>query len=192
MEISPRMKQIFQVLLKEKSAISVKALAEQVGVSKRTVQRELEYVNGCLKPYELKFMSKTGVGIWLEGSEEEKERMRRDISGGDDYDVSNREERRKRLILEILREKGLKKLFYYSSQSGVSEATVSTDLEAVESWLNRYGLHVKRKPGSGISVEGARRITAARSGHLSMRTSIPGCSARPTRIWTVRKTAGNC
>lgn len=155
MDFTPRMKQIFQVLLKEEEAIPVKTLAEKVGVSKRTVQRELEYIESALKTYEIRFMSKTGVGVWLEGSGEEKGRLLMDISEGDDYDVSNRENRRKRLILEILKEKGLKKLFYYSSQLGVSEATISGDLEAVEEWLNRYGLFVNRKSGSGISVEGS-------------------------------------
>lgn len=155
MDFTPRMKQIFQVLLREEEAIPVKTLAEKVGVSKRTVQRELEYIESALKAYEIRFMSKTGVGVWLEGSAKEKNRLLTEISEGDDYDVSNRENRRKRLILEILKEKGLKKLFYYSSQFGVSEATISGDLEAIEEWLNRYGLFVNRKPGSGISVEGS-------------------------------------
>lgn len=155
MNFTPRMKQIFQILLKENEAIPVKALAEKIGVSKRTVQRELEYVEASLRNYDIQFMSKTGVGIWLEGTEEEKSRLLKDIGDGEDYDVSNRENRRKRLILEILKEKGLKKLFYYSSQFGVSEATISADLEAVGEWLNRYGLFVNRKPGSGISVEGS-------------------------------------
>lgn len=155
MNITPRMKQLLQILLKEQEPISVKALADQIGVSKRTAQRELEYIDSALKGYEVRFLSKTGVGIWLEGSRSEKERLGQNLCDGDDYDVSNREERRKRLILEILKEKGLKKLFYYSSQAGVSEATVSTDLDAIEEWLNRQGLSVKRKPGSGIQVEGS-------------------------------------
>lgn len=154
MNITPRMKQIFEVLLEEKEPIPVKNLAEKIGVSKRTVQRELEYTGSSLRGYEITFMSRTGVGVWLDGSREEKERLMEALSGRDDYDVSNRELRRKKLILEILKEKGLKKLFYYSSQFKVSEATISADLEAVESWLNQYGLFVSRKPGSGISVEG--------------------------------------
>lgn len=155
MEFTPRLKQILQVLLREENPVSVKYLAEQVGVSKRTVQRELESMNSSLKGYEVRFLSKTGVGVWLEGSSEEKDSLLQEIMQGDNYDVSNREERRKRLILEILREKGFKKLFYYSSQFGVSEATVSADLEAIEGWLNRYGLCVTRKPGSGVAVEGS-------------------------------------
>lgn len=155
MEFTPRLEQILSQLLAETEAIPVKKLAEKIGVSKRTVQRELEYINSALKSYDICFVSKTGVGIWLEGSEEEKDRLRATIQKDDHYDVSNREDRRKRLILEILKEKGLKKLFYYSSQFGVSEATISSDLEAAEVWLNRYGVFVKRRPGSGIYIEGS-------------------------------------
>lgn len=155
MDVTPRMRLILNVLLKEEHPISVKYLAEQIGVSKRTAQRELEYMNHTLKAYHIEFRSKTGVGIWLEGEKAEKEKLRLEINHGDTYDVSNREERRKRLVLEILKEKGLRKLFYYSSQFGVSEATISTDLESVESWLKKYGLIVCRKPGSGISIEGS-------------------------------------
>ena len=51
----------------------------------------------------------------------------------------------------------MKKLFYYSSQFQVSEATVSADLEAVEGWLKSHGLIVTRKPGSGIEVNGTEK-----------------------------------
>lgn len=150
-----RLRQILQVMLNREGPISVKLLAESVDVSRRTVQRELEYVQSSLKGYEIQFKSRTGVGVWLEGSQEEKMRLLSDITGGDTYDAANREDRRKRLILEILKEKGLKKLYYYSSQFKVSEATISGDLEAIASWLEQQHLHIVRKPGSGIMIEGS-------------------------------------
>lgn len=155
MEFTPRIKQILAIMLKEDQTLSVQSLAERMGVSKRTVQRELEYINSSLKGCGVRFMSKTGAGVWLEGSEEDKNRLLTEITQGDSFDISNREERRKRLILEILKDKGLKKLFYYSSKFKVSEATISGDLEAVADWLNRYELYVVRKPGSGVSIEGS-------------------------------------
>ena len=154
MKILSRAKQILKILLTEEEAIPVKSLAEKIGVSKRTTQRELEYISSYLKGYEIKYFSKTGVGIWLEGTQEEKKRFLSFLCQNESLDVPGKEERRKRLILEILKEKGLKKLFYYSSQFGVSEATASTDLEAIGEWLSGFGLDIKRKPGSGVYVEG--------------------------------------
>lgn len=155
MNASARMRQILTLLLRQEKPVSVKYLAEHMDISKRTIQRELEYARTALKGYEIEFMSKTGVGIWLKGSEEEKIRLNEELSEGEEFDVSNREERRKRLILGILKEKGLRKLFYYSSQFQVSEATISADLEAIEGWLAKYGLKIERKPGSGISINGS-------------------------------------
>ena len=143
------------ILLRRDSSISVQSLADEIGVSKRTIQRELNYIEGSLKTFDVAFRSKTGVGVWLEGTSQEKQRLLNEIEQDDSYDAGNRDERRKRLILQILKEKGLKKLYYYSSQFKVSEATISTDLEAVEKWLNKYQLRVIRRPGSGTATQGS-------------------------------------
>ena len=154
MKITPRMKQILQALLGEKEPISIKQLAEKTGISKRTVQRELESVDAVLLPYGMEFASKTGVGVWLAGDEAARAGLLAETASSDEYAASSKEDRRKRLVLEILREKGLRKLYYYSRRFGVSEATISTDLEAVEAWLSHQGLSMVRKPGSGIEVAG--------------------------------------
>ena len=155
MYFTPRLKQILSILLRRDSSISVQSLADEIGVSKRTIQRELNYIEGSLKTFDVAFRSKTGVGVWLEGTSQEKQRLLNEIEQDDSYDAGNRDERRKRLILQILKEKGLKKLYYYSSQFKVSEATISTDLEAVEKWLNKYQLRVIRRPGSGTAIQGS-------------------------------------
>lgn len=154
MNLTPRLKQILMIMLEDGGVISVKELALRIGVSKRTVQRELEYVGNSLKPYHITFETKTGTGVWLSGSEADKRVLLEELKDRDGYDAANREDRRKRLVLEILKEKGLKKLFYYASRFQVSEATISSDLEAVEGWLNDQNLTVIRKPGSGIEVSG--------------------------------------
>lgn len=145
------------IMLENEGVISVKELARRIGVSKRTVQRELEYIGSGLKPYQITFETKTGTGVWLAGREEDRQKLLEKLKQKDNYDMTNREERRKRLVLEILKNKGLKKLFYYASQFQVSEATISTDLEAVEGWLREQNLIVTRKPGSGIEVNGTEK-----------------------------------
>ncbi|WP_125143343.1 BglG family transcription antiterminator [Clostridium transplantifaecale] len=157
MDFTPRMQQILRIMLNEDKVISVKNLAEQMKLSKRTVQRELEYLGKALKEYNVTFCSKTGTGVWLEGEAEDKERLYHQLSEKDTLDVSDRTERRKRLLLEILKDKTLKKLYYYSDLFGVSEATISADLEAAEEWFAPFNLKINRKPGYGISIEGREK-----------------------------------
>lgn len=155
MNLTPRLRKILRILLEKDTTMSVQELAERVGVSKRTVQRELEYLGNELDAYGISFESRTGKGVWLSGDTEQKKKLQQELCGSDDYDVSDREDRRKRLLLEILKDKGLKKLFYYANLFQVSEATVSSDLESVEGWLGEHGLKVTRKPGSGIEISGS-------------------------------------
>lgn len=155
MNLTPRLRKILLILLEKDTTMSVQELAERVGVSKRTVQRELEYLGNELDAYGISFESRTGKGVWLSGDIEQKKKLQQELCRSDDYDVSDREDRRKRLLLEILKDKGLKKLFYYADLFQVSEATVSSDLESVEGWLEEHGLKVTRKPGSGTMISGS-------------------------------------
>lgn len=154
MNFTIRLKKILTIMLEKDSIIPVQELAERIGVSKRTVQRELEYIDKDLEPYHLTFETKTGKGVWISGSSEDKQALLDELRGEDGYDAANKDDRRKRLILEILKDKGLKKLFYYASLFQVSETTVSSDLEAIEEWLNKQNLTISRKPGSGVEICG--------------------------------------
>ena len=154
MELTPKAKRMLQILLQTDGKITVQALADQIKVSKRTVQREMDDINCFLKGTGGSLLTKMGKGIWLDGEEEKKQVLLSELMKSEIYDAGNREERRKRLILEILKEKELKKLCYYSSKFKVSESTISGDLEAVESWFEQYGIRVIRRAGSGIEVQG--------------------------------------
>lgn len=155
--ITSRLKQILLFLLKEEKPIPVQRLADAAGVSKRTVQRELSYLPAEMKQYHLTFQSKTGRGIWIEGSEEDKKQFRQYLMNSDSDGFMDKEERRRRLILELLKDKEPRKLYYFSNQFQVSEATVSNDLEAVEGWFAQYNLKIRRRPGYGICMEGTER-----------------------------------
>lgn len=170
LDITPRMKQIILILLREsgttdetimeqeninhtafiesnRNPIPVKKLAEEMNVSKRTIQRELEYLGTTLKRYQIEFKSKTGIGVWIEGEVTSRIELLKELQQDNTLDATNRTERRKRLILEILKDKTPKKLYYYSTLFGVSEATISTDLEAIEEWFSAFDLMIIRKQG---------------------------------------------
>lgn len=157
MEFTPRLKQILNILLKEEQPMPIKKLAEELGVSKRTVQREMEYINSSLKRYALQFYSKTGAGVWIEGSEEDKARLQDEMEQKGSGELFYKEERRKRLTLELLKDKEPKKLYYYSTLLDVSEATVSNDLAALEKWFEQFHLKISRKQGYGIGMTGEEK-----------------------------------
>ena len=156
-DFSPRLRQIALSLLEQNNAVSVKFIADMVGVSKRTVQRELEYLPSSLKKYNLSFHSKAGTGIWIDGDENDKIKLSSILSEDNSLDVSNRDERRKRLILELLKEKEAQKLFYYADILGVSEATVGCDIDAIIPWFKHFNIYIIRKQGYGVYLEGSEK-----------------------------------
>ena len=156
-DFSPRLGQITLNLLMQDSPVSVKYLADSVGVSKRTVQRELEYIESSLKKYNLSFQSKAGTGVWIEGDKADKDKLSALLMADDTLDVSNKDERIKKLILELLKESEPQKLFYYANMLGVSEATISNDLDEVAKWFDKFKLSLVKKQGFGIYLEGKEK-----------------------------------
>lgn len=157
MGFSPRLRQILLIMLKEDTIVSVKNLADEIKVSKRTVQRELEYTDFSLKNFGVSIQSKTGMGIWLEGDKADKEKLYNVLQEEDVLEAYDKDERRKRLILEILRDSTPKKLYYYSNILGVSEATISNDMEAIEGWFETFNIKIIRKQGYGVALEGSEK-----------------------------------
>ena len=157
MDFTPRLRQILLILLQENQIISVKKLADELKVSKRTVQRELEYIGSSLNKYRVSLQTKTGIGIWLEGEEEDKDKLFALLQEEDTIASGDKEERRKRLILEILKDRTPKKLYYYANIFNVSEATISNDMEAIESWFHRCNLNIIRRQGYGVALAGSEK-----------------------------------
>jgi mannitol operon transcriptional antiterminator len=157
MNFSPRLRQILLILLKENQVIPVKKLADEIKVSKRTVQRELEYIGSSLKQYKVSIQTKTGIGIWLEGDKEDKHNLLVMLQEEDVIDSTDKEDRRKRLVLEILKDRTPKKLYYYANIFDVSEATISNDMETIESWFEQFDLSIIRKQGYGVALDGSEK-----------------------------------
>ena len=157
MELTPRIKQILQFVLEKNEPVLEQDIAQHIGVSKRTVQREFDYIAAGLADYDLSLCKKKNIGVWIDGDAVNLERLRKEITETPNNDFSDKNTRRKYLIYELLREKVPKKLFYFSNLFGVSEATISHDLDVVEKKLLEYRLSLIRKPGYGVIVDGKEK-----------------------------------
>ena len=157
MELTPRIRQIILYLLNAEQPATDSEVADALGVSKRTILREADYISGILKGYDLMFVRKKGEGSQIEGSAENKQRLLEAVKSHSDQIVSDKEKRRELLKLELLRNREPQKLFYYSDMFGVSEATISNDLEAISEWAKECHLSIIRKPGYGIALSGSEK-----------------------------------
>ena len=157
MEFTPRIQQILKILLDTREPVSKQEIADKLGVSKRTVQREFEYLEICIKKYHLKLVNQKGKGVALRGKDEDIEKLRDSVGDEAMPDAADREGRRRRLLFELLRDRTPRKLFYYSQMLGVSEATAGSDMDALYPWLEESHLGIVKRPGYGVILEGDER-----------------------------------
>lgn len=157
MDFTPRMQQILQRLLSEEDFVSEQALADDLGISKRTVQRELDGTAGALASYGLQLQRKKKAGLKLIGPADGKEKLTANLQTASAMDFTDKHNRRRYLLFEILRDRTPKKLFYYSQLLGVSEATAASDLESLTPWLQKNNLAVLKKQGYGVVLTGSRK-----------------------------------
>ena len=154
--LSPRLIRCLAMLSEREDYLTVNELAEVLKTSKRTLFREMKDINQILEGYGLNLKSKTGLGIRLEGSPEDRSQFKRLIlqAGLNQRDFS-KEDRQTVLLAELLKNKQLEKLVIYANQFQVSEATISHDINALEPQLNQYRLRLSRKPGVNLELEGS-------------------------------------
>lgn len=157
MEFTPRISQILKILLANGTPIGKQEIAEELGVSKRTVQREFEYLELCIRKYNLKLVNYKGKGVVLEGNVEDLVKLEENLREEQYPDAADREGRRRRLLFELLRDRTPRKLFYYSQMLGVSEATAGSDMDSLCDWLEESHLGIVRRPGYGVILEGDER-----------------------------------
>ena len=157
MELTPRIREILLYLLRAEQPATDKEVADALGVSKRTILREAEYISGILAKYDLTLVRRKGEGSQIEGDAQKKAILLEEVKSRKDRVVSDKEKRRNLLKLELLRNREPQKLFYYSDMFGVSEATISYDLEAISKWAAECHLEIVRKPSVGICLSGSEK-----------------------------------
>ncbi|WP_163536154.1 BglG family transcription antiterminator [Gracilibacillus sp. YIM 98692] len=153
MYISGRERKLIELLLSHKEAVTIRQLAQELDVSERTVHRDLKNAEEILQQYELTIHKKSGVGISIVGDEESKDRLILATLQLEQTDYTP-EERQAMILTTLLEAKEPIKLYTLASELQVTIATISNDLDALQPLLDKYELHLIRKRGYGVKVEG--------------------------------------
>lgn len=153
-KINLRIKNILKSICKENDYVTISKIAKDLDVSGRTVLREILEVEKFLKRNGVSLDKKTGVGIKVCGSLEEKQSIIDLLNGEKDETIYSPLERRKIIISELLQNQDPVKLYNFTRTLKVTETTISNDLEKANEWFKKHRLNLIRKKGLGVYVEG--------------------------------------
>lgn len=148
-----RVRNILQKMCSEDNYITISDIANELGVSSRTVLRELPAVEKWLLHKGFGLDKKTGVGIRIKGSQEEKQELINIINVEQGEANYSPEERQVVIISELLKNREPAKLYNFTRILGVTEGTISNDLGKVEEWLVKHHINLIRKPGLGVYIK---------------------------------------
>lgn len=154
MKLTPRNNKIILLLLEEDSYRTVSYIAEKVKVSSRTVLRELTMIENWLDNKGFALEKKKGSGIRLCLAEEEQENLIRDLQTEKADLVYTPDQRLTLLKGELLKNPSITKLYSLTRLLEVTEATISSDLDKLDIWMDKFSLKINKKPGLGVYVEG--------------------------------------
>ncbi|WP_123041580.1 BglG family transcription antiterminator [Cohnella candidum] len=153
MKVSNRQRRILEVLLDRPSEVTAGQLAEEIGISARTVHRELQELEPVLISHGLSLVKKSGIGITLEGDEGALASFREELRLSETETYSP-DERKVLMQCLLLEEEEPVKLFVLAREVQAAIPTVSRDLDDLEPQLARSGLSLVRKRGYGVEIAG--------------------------------------
>ena len=134
--------------------ITIQAISEKLKLSSRTVLREMPRINEWFEENDFKLVKKPRIGMYVDEDAETRNYIKELVDMDENKPVYSKTDRQMIILLELLTINEPLKYFYFTSLFHISDATLSNDLEEVETWLDHYNLTLYRRPGMGIYWEG--------------------------------------
>ncbi|MEK8127249.1 BglG family transcription antiterminator [Paenibacillus filicis] len=153
MIVSNRQRRILEALLKRQGEITAGEIAEEQQISTRTVHREMQELEPLLAENRLSLIRKSGIGISIQGHEEDVARFRSLLSGSISVTFSAGE-RKAMILCRLLTEAEPVKLYALAHALNAAIPTVTRDLDELEPLLRKQELELIRRRGYGVELAG--------------------------------------
>jgi mannitol operon transcriptional antiterminator len=151
MFITSREKSIIELIVKTSGKHTVYSLSAFLNVSGRTVQRNLKSIESILKQYHLELKRTANEGLFIDGKNEHIYRLIQNLAEVSPTDETP-EERKLNLLIILLHEGPSFKKQVLANQLGISVTTLSSYLDELADWLQKYGIALTRKRGVGVEL----------------------------------------
>ncbi|WP_044338918.1 BglG family transcription antiterminator [Rossellomorea aquimaris] len=151
MFITSREKSIIELIVKTSGKHTVYSLSAFLNVSGRTVQRNLKSIENILKQYHLELKRTANEGLFIDGKNEHIYRLIQNLAEVNPTDETP-EERKLNLLIILLQEGPSFKKQVLAQQLGISITTLTSYLDELVDWLQKYGITLTRKRGVGVEL----------------------------------------
>lgn len=152
--ITTRQRSIFELILNAEGFITLGNIADFLGLSTRTVQRDLETLAKSLGDAAHLIEKKSANGVRFCGDDKQRQALRKQLASQTVLLPSySQNERMTAILYTLLTDGGPHKIHSLAKNLGVTEATISADLDKCEKWLGESCLALVRKPGVGVYIE---------------------------------------
>ncbi|REI11244.1 PTS lactose transporter subunit IIB [Staphylococcus felis] len=155
MYLKNRERQIINMMLKNQSVpLRIYDIAQQLGVSSRTVHRELKSIEKSLSTLNISLIRQKNKGISIQGPSSSISHLQQSIHSNGPIDLSIEEQKVILLYALIQSSEPLKQLGL-ASEIGTSLQQLSKILDELEKDLEQFRIQLVRKRGSGVSIQGS-------------------------------------
>lgn len=152
--LTSRQKQIVGTLLGRDEFTPVSEIAATLGISGRTVLRELSALSVDLRAFRATVERKSSRGVRLQCPRETLQELTRVVLGKTKLVLCSKEERRRFILATLLQNGEPVKMQYFTATLAVTDATVGADLDRLDNWLEEHNIRLIRKPGVGVYLSG--------------------------------------
>lgn len=155
-QLTSRQKEIIQILTKSTAShpVTVSMISEMMGLSSRTILREIPHIKEWMEQNDFHFVRKPGVGLILDESVENQRLILELLEVENVQKEYSKEERRRCILGDLLYAEEPLKSYYFTSKFRISEGTLAKDLDEAAEWLHNYDIQLIRRPGLGILLKG--------------------------------------
>lgn len=158
MLLTKRSGDIIRVLIRfpKDKPVTTAIISDELQISSRSVQRELPEVEKWLTAKGYRFIRKRSVGLFLDETDERRKELLAllDTNGSDLPAAEDRKSRQAALRHQLLFAREPIKSLTFMDQFAISEGTLTSDLNQIEGWFEKYHLRLIRRPGLGIFLSG--------------------------------------
>ena len=154
MLMSTREKEIIELLIKYYSQyVTISEIAQQLGVSSRTIHRELKHIEEYLNSFHITLERVNKKGIRLIGTPFHLQTLKDAIIEYTTVDLTV-EEQKAIILYALIQSKFAVKQFSLAQEISVSVQALTKLLDELEDELPSYQLTLQRKRGEGVYLEG--------------------------------------